>query len=58
MQIPVMPLTRNPWNFNGTHYQDEFIETGFKDMLVRESISGYVPSSGVATSLSRRAIVL
>jgi len=56
MQIPVMPLTRNPWNFNGTHYQDEFIETGFKDMLVRESISGYIPSSGVATSFSRRAI--
>jgi len=20
MQIPVMPLTSNPWNFNGTHY--------------------------------------
>jgi len=56
MQIPVMPLTNNPWNFNGTHYQDEFIETGFKDMLVRESISGYVPSSGVATSFSPKAI--
>ena len=56
MQIPVMPLTTNPWNFNGTHYQDEFIETGFKDMIVRESISGYVPSSGVATSFSRQAI--
>lgn len=56
MQIPVMPLTTNPWNFNGTHYQDEFIETGFKDMIVRESISGYVPSSGVATSFSRKAI--
>ena len=56
MQIPVMPLTTNPMNFNGTHYQDEFIETGFKDMLVRESISGYVPSSGVATSFSKKAI--
>jgi len=56
MQIPVMPLTSNPLNFNGTHYQDEFIETGFKDMLVRESISGYVPSSGVATSFSKKAI--
>ncbi|RUM69095.1 MAG: hypothetical protein DSZ07_05460 [Sulfurovum sp.] len=56
MQIPVMPLTTNPMNFNGTHYQDEFIETGFKDMLVRESISGYVPSSGVATSFSKKAV--
>ena len=56
MQIPVVPLTTNPLNFNGTHYQDEFVETGFKDMLVRESISGYVPSSGVATSFSRKAI--
>ncbi|HHH20192.1 MAG TPA: phage adsorption protein NrfB [Campylobacterales bacterium] len=56
MQIPVVPLTRNPWNFNGTHYQDEFVETGFKDMIVRESISGYVPSCGVATSFSPEAI--
>ncbi len=56
MQIPVVPLTSNRWNFNGTHYQDEFVETGFKDMLVRESISGYVPSSGVATSFSPKAI--
>ncbi len=56
MQIPVVPLTTNPLNFNGTHYQDEFVETGFKDMLVRESISGFIPSSGVATSFSRRAI--
>jgi len=56
IQIPVVPLTTNPLNFNGTHYQDEFVETGFKDMLVRESISGYVPSCGVATSFSRKAI--
>ncbi len=56
MQIPVVPLSSNPLNFNSSHYQDEFIETGFKDMLVRESISGFIPSSGVATSFSRRAI--
>lgn len=56
IQIPVVPLIKNPWNFNGGHYQDEFIEVGSKDMVVRESICGYVPSSGVATSFSRKAI--
>jgi len=56
IQIPVVPLTRNWWNFNGGHYQDEFAETGSKDMVVRETLSGYIPSSGVATSFSRRAI--
>jgi len=56
IQIPVVPLTKNWWNFNAGHYQDEFAETGSKDMIVREALSGYIPSSGVATSFSRRAI--
>lgn len=56
IQIPVVPLTKNWWNFNAGHYQDEFAETGSKDMVVRETLSGYIPSSGVATSFSRRAI--
>jgi adsorption protein B len=56
IQIPVEPLTRNTFNFNGGHYQDEFVEVGAKDLVVRESICGYVPSSGVATSFSRKAI--
>lgn len=56
IQIPVVPLTKNWWNFNGGHYQDEFGETGSKDMVVRETLSGYIPSSGVATSFSRKAI--
>ena len=56
IQIPVVPLTKNWWNFNAGHYQDEFAETGSKDMIVRETLSGYIPSSGVATSFSRRAI--
>jgi len=56
MQIPVEPLTKNWWNFNAGHYQDEFAELGSKDMIVREILSGFVPSSGVATSFSRKAI--
>jgi adsorption protein B len=56
IQIPVVPLTKNWWNLNGGHYQDEFAETGSKDMIVRETLSGYIPSSGVATSFSRKAI--
>jgi adsorption protein B len=35
---------------------DEFAESHAKDMLVRESVSGMVPSAGVGTCFSRRAL--
>ncbi|MBM9888079.1 MULTISPECIES: glycosyl transferase family protein [Deefgea] len=58
VQLPVMPLAR-PWtNFVGNHYIDEFAEWHGKDILVRQLLTGQVPSAGVGTAFSRKAIGL
>lgn len=56
IQLPVIPLERSWYDFTSGHYQDEFAELHTKDMLVRESLCGFVPSAGVGTAFSRRAI--
>lgn len=56
IQLPVIPLERSWYDFTSGHYQDEFAELHAKDMKVRESLSGFVPSAGVGTAFSRRAI--
>ena len=55
VQIPVIPLLRNWNNFTGGHYADEFAEFHSKDILVRERLTGVVPSAGVGCAFSRRA---
>lgn len=56
MQLPVFSL-ESPWyQFTAGHYIDEFAEGHSKNMLVREILTGAVPSAGVATCFSRRAI--
>lgn len=56
-QIPVFPLELPPWrNWISNTYMDDFSELHLKDMLVRQEIGGVVPSAGVGTAFSRRAI--
>lgn len=57
IQIPVYPFERPWYNFTSLHYLDEFAELHSKDVPVREAISGQVPSAGVGTCFSRRAII-
>lgn len=57
VQLPVVPLRRPWWWITAGHYNDEFVEYHSKDLLVRRDISGHVPSAGVGTAFSRRAIV-
>ena len=58
VQLPVMPLVR-PWpQMVGNHYVDEFAEWHGKDLLVRQHLTGQVPSAGVGTAFSRKAISL
>ena len=57
IQIPVYPFERHWTNFTSMHYLDEFTEIHGKDILVREAIAGQVPSAGVGTCFSRRAIM-
>jgi adsorption protein B len=58
IQVPVYPfLHRHWWNFTANHYADEFAELHGKDVLVREALVGQVPSAGVGTCFSRRALL-
>jgi adsorption protein B len=56
VQIPVFPLEVPLKMFTHWTYADEFAENHTKDILAREVIGGFVPSAGVGTALSRRAI--
>lgn len=57
VQIPVIPLVRGWSKFTSGHYQDEFAEYHSKDVVVREALTGSVPSAGVGTAFSRRAML-
>ncbi len=57
IQIPVFPFEREWYDLTNGHYEDEFAENHGKDLIVRESILGFVPSAGVGTGLSRNAIM-
>ncbi|MDO9023997.1 glycosyl transferase family protein [Zwartia sp.] len=56
IQVPVYPFERKWYDFVGMHYIDEFTELHAKDVPVREAVVGQVPSAGVGTCFSRRAI--
>ncbi len=58
IQIPVFPLPVKYFNFTHWLYADEFSENHTKDIIVRESIKGHVPSAGVGTAFSRSALQL
>lgn len=56
IQLPVYPLKKSWNNFTSGHYLDEFAESHGKDIVVREALAGQVPSAGVGTCFSRRAV--
>jgi adsorption protein B len=57
IQLPVYPFERQWNNFTSLHYLDEFAELHGKDIPVREALAGQVPSAGVGTCFSRRAML-
>ncbi|MBV7492124.1 MULTISPECIES: cyclic di-3',5'-guanylate-activated glycosyltransferase NrfB [Pseudomonas] len=56
IQIPVYPYAPEWHGFTAGHYVDEFAENHGKDVIVREALTGQVPSAGVGTCFSRKAI--
>jgi len=56
VQLPVLPLLRPFPHWLGNHYADEFAEFHGKDVLMRQRMSGQVPSAGVGTAFSRKAL--
>jgi bacteriophage N4 adsorption protein B len=57
IQLPVASLERNWFELVAGTYMDEFAEWHAKDLVVRESLTGAVPSAGVGTCFSRRAVL-
>lgn len=57
IQIPVGSLERHWYELVAGVYMDEFAEWHGKDLVVRESMVGMVPSAGVGTCFSRRALL-
>ncbi|MDQ6881826.1 MAG: glycosyl transferase family protein [Pseudomonadota bacterium] len=56
IQLPVASLERGLTEWVAGTYMDEFAESHGKEMPVRESVAGTVPSAGVGTCFSRRAL--
>lgn len=56
VQLPVVALERAYHELVAGTYMDEFAEAHAKDLIVRQALTGTVPSAGVGTCLSRKAI--
>lgn len=56
IQIPIFPLSLGYFKFTHWLYADEFAENHTKDIIVRESIKAHVPSAGVGTAFSQKAL--
>lgn len=56
VQLPVIPFEAPASQMTAGTYLDEFAESHIKDMVVRERLSGMVPSAGVGTGFSRGVI--
>jgi len=56
VQIPVLPLPTPPREITHGVYCDEFCEYQYKDMMARSLMGGFIPSNGVGTGFSRRAL--
>jgi adsorption protein B len=56
VQIPVLALPTPLHELTHGVYCDEFAEHQFKDMIARQALGGFIPSNGVGTGFSRRAL--
>src|SRR5690606_26007028 len=56
VQTPVFPLEIPHHHMVYWTYADEFAEMHTKEMVTREAMKGFVPSAGVGTAFSRRAL--
>lgn len=56
IQLPVVSLEQRFTDFVAGTYMDDFAESHAKDLVVRQMLAKSVPSAGVGTCFSRRAI--
>ncbi len=58
VQLPVFPVPVPLWKVTHWTYADEFAERHTKELIARERTGGFVPSAGVGTAYTRRALDL
>jgi adsorption protein B len=58
VQIPVLALPTPLREVTHGVYCDEFCEYQYKDMMARSLLGGFIPSNGVGTGFSRRALAM
>jgi adsorption protein B len=58
VQLPVASLKTRWYELTGGHYLDEFAQSHYKDMLVREALGAGIPAAGVGAAFSRKALDL
>ena len=56
VQLPVEALHAGWHKLTSGQYLDEFAQSHYKDMVVREALGGGLPAAGVGAAFSRRAI--
>ncbi len=56
IQLPVEALQSAWYQPTAGHYLDEFAQSHYKDMVVREVLGGGLPAAGVGAAFSRRAM--
>ncbi len=56
VQVPVLPLSTPLRDFTHGVYCDEFAEFQFKDVPARRVLGGFLPSNGVGTGYTRKAL--
>jgi adsorption protein B len=56
VQVPVIPLATPLGDVTHGLYCDDFAESQTKDMAARQSLGSFIPSCGVGTGFSRRAL--
>ncbi len=57
VQVPVLPMEPKWWQFTMGTYLDEFANNHSRDMVVRELLTGNLPSAGVGTAFSRKLLM-
>lgn len=57
VQVPVLPMEPKWWQFTMGTYLDEFANNHSRDMIVREILTGNLPSAGVGTAFSRKLLL-
>jgi adsorption protein B len=58
IQLPVLPIPVSAKYLTAAHYGDEFAALHARELPIREWFSGAVPSAGVGTGFSARALAL